>query len=291
MILEDFDFENYQGEDLIIATGAPGSKWSGLLNAVSFHNDVNDEDKADHRKYFIYYEKADTGQVLKMGWHFGVYFGPDNEYGQKFDNLKAISKEEMVREFAKPYETWDGIKIIKSHWFAYDLDTLTKYFPKAKIVVVWAPDVSCFDWWTHLGGWNITFPVYTWYKEDTRMQSKIREENAYILKFVFEKNLKISKGSIKEVCNMLGLTSDTTSFKNFDPNDLSKHVSKDSSYHADIGATGTLSQLIGSTLFAIYNPETHKDDHPVLRLIDNTFAKKTVHSIDSLIPLGKNYEV
>jgi hypothetical protein len=90
---------------------------------------------------------------------------------------------------------------------------------------------------------------------------------------------------------MLGLTSDTTSFKNFDPNDLSKHVSKDSSYHADIGATGTLSQLIGSTLFAIYNPETHKDDHPVLRLIDNTFAKKTVHSIDSLIPLGKNYEV
>jgi hypothetical protein len=289
MILENFDFENYQGEDLIIATGAPGSKWSGMLNAVSFHTDVNESDKADHRNYFIYYKQADTGQILKMGWHFGVYFGPDNEYGHNFDNLKAISKEEMVREFAKPYTTWDGIKIIKSHWFAYDLDTLTKYFPKAKIIVVWAPDTSCFDWWSHLGGWNITFPVYTWYKDNIRMQEKVREENAYILKFVFEKNLKISKGNIKEICSLLGLTADSTSFKNIDATKVSKNISK----VADVGAgpIGILNQLIGNTLFAIYNPDTHEDDHPVLKLINNTFAKRQIHSIDTLIPLGHDYEV
>jgi len=287
MILENFDFENYQGEDLIIATGAPGSKWSGLLNALSFHKTVNDGDKAEHRQYFIYYKQADTGQILRMGWHFGVYFGPGNEYGNKFDDMSKLSKEEIVKEFAQPYTTWSGTKLIKSHWFAYNLDTIEKYFPKAKIILVWAPDESCFDWWTHLGGWDITFPRYTWYNNDERMQSKIKEENAWILKFVFEKNLKIIKGGIKEACSLLGIDSEPASFKNFNPADLSKNISATLD-NTDLSVISSLNQLIGHTLYTVYDPNKPIGTHPVLSLIDNVFVKRSVHSINSLIPIGDN---
>lgn len=289
MILENFDFENYQGEDLIIATGAPGSKWSGLLNAISFHKTVNDEDKADHRQYFIYYKQADSGKVLRMGWHFGVYFGPDNEYGHRFDDMSKLTKEEIVKEFAKPYNTWEGTKIIKSHWFAYNLDVIEKHFPKAKIILVWAPDEGCFDWWKHLGGWNISFPVYTWYKDDDRMRKQIREENAWILKFVFEKNLKINKGGIKEVCNMLGIDPSAENFKNFNPADLSKNISDAAENSEEMTTIGSLNQLIGHTLYTVYDPTKPAGPHPVLSLIDNVFAKRTIHSIETLIPLGDDY--
>lgn len=288
MILENFDFENYQGEDLIIAAGTPGSKWSGLLNALSLHKNVNDEDKAEHRQYFIYYKQADTGQVLRMGWHFGVYFGPGNEYGNNFDDMSKLSKEEIIREFAKPYQTWDGVKLIKSHWFAYNLDTLVKHFPKAKIILVWAPDESCFDWWTHLGGWKITFPGYTWYENDQRMKSKIKEENAWILKFIFEKNLKIIKGGIKEVCSLLNYDSDPNSFKEFKPSDLSKNISNVENESSDFTVIGALNQLIGHTLYTVYDPNKAADPHPVLSLIDNAIVKRSVHSIESLIPIGDN---
>jgi hypothetical protein len=284
MNLENFDFENYQGEDLIFATGAPGSKWSGLLNALSFHEKLNNEDKADHRQYFIYYNLENTKEVLRMGWHFGVYFGPDNEYGHKFDDMSKLTKEEIVREFARPYDTWEGIKMIKSHWFAYNLDTITKYFPKAKIILVWAPDDSCFEWWSHLGGWDITFPVYTWYKDDERMQQKIKLENAFILKFIFEKNLKIIKGGIKDVCSMLELDSKEASFVYFEPNSLSKNISR-SNELGTMSPIGALNQLVGHTLFTVYNPNKDTGSHPVLGLLNNEFT--SVPSIKSLIPLGK----
>jgi hypothetical protein len=290
MILENFDFENYQGEDLIFAVGAPGSKWSGLLNALTFHKNINDGDKADHRQYFIYYKQAETGQVLRMGWHFGVYFGPGNEHGENFDDMSKLSKEEIVREFAKPYESWDGVKIIKSHWFAYNLDVIEKYFPKAKIILVWAPDESCFDWWTHLGGWNITFPVYTWYDNNERMKTQIKEENAWILKFIFEKNLKIIKGGIKEVCTLLDFDTSTDSFKEFDPTDLSKNISKVTDNNVDLSPLGSLNQLIGHTLYTVYDPAKQSGPHPVLSLIDNVFAKRNIHSVESLIPLGDKYD-
>jgi hypothetical protein len=286
MNLENFDFENYQGEDLIFATGAPGSKWSGLLNALSYHKELNSQDKAEHRQYFIYYKQAQTEEVLRMGWHFGVYFGPDNEYGHDFDRLNELSKEEIVREMARPYDNWDGIKMIKSHWFAYNLDTITKYFPKAKIILVWAPDESCFDWWSHLGGWNIAFPVYTWYNDNDRMQRQIRLENAFILKFIFEKNLKIIKGGIKDICSMVDLESTEESFRYFEPNSLSKNITRLETAETNTSAIGALNQLIGHTLFTVYNPDKNTGVHPVLNLIDNAFTKRTVHSIESLIPLG-----
>jgi hypothetical protein len=176
--------------------------------------------------------------------------------------------------------------MIKSHWFAYNLDTITKYFPKAKIILVWAPDESCFDWWSHLGGWNIAFPVYTWYNDDDRMQRQIRLENAFILKFIFEKNLKIIKGGIKDICSMVDLESTEESFRYFEPNSLSKNITRLETVETNISAIGALNQLIGHTLFTVYNPDKNTGVHPVLNLIDNAFTKRTVHSIESLIPLG-----
>jgi hypothetical protein len=248
-------------------------------------------DQSPDRMYRMPIEHTKDYTVSDESWraytHNGAYFGPHHEYGHGFDDLTNYSKDEFFTECLKPFsDDSQPLKQIKSHWFAYNLDTITKYFPKAKIILVWAPDESCFDWWSHLGGWNIAFPVYTWYHDDDRMQRQIRLENAFILKFIFEKNLKIIKGGIKDICSMVDLESTEESFRYFEPNSLSKNITRLETAEANTSAIGALNQLIGHTLFTVYNPDKNTGVHPVLNLIDNAFTKRTVHSIESLIPLG-----
>ena len=87
----------YQGEDLIIVTGAPGSRWSGVIRLLSLIcKEINISDNTARRVY----EKRDAeGKVI--GWHRGAYWGPHNRYGHKFDKLNTLSKEEVLEEFKK----------------------------------------------------------------------------------------------------------------------------------------------------------------------------------------------
>ena len=90
----------YQGEDLIIVTGAPGSRWSGVIRLLSLIcKEINISDNTVRRVY----EKRDAqGKVI--GWHRGAYWGPHNQYGHKFDKLNTLSKEEVLEEFKKPFK-------------------------------------------------------------------------------------------------------------------------------------------------------------------------------------------
>jgi len=188
---------DYLGEDLILATGAPGSRWSGSIRAIQSSIDINTTDDSINRCY-------DTGESKNpIGWHRGAYWGPGHDFGLNFDRLDDLSKDEVVDEFQRPFSEWDsGIKIIKSHWFSYHIPLLREWFPKAKLIAFHMPNDFCFDWWHKVGGWDITYPHYGWYENDERMRSQIEIENACIEQHF----TNIKNRSLKEIHNCLGVS-------------------------------------------------------------------------------------
>jgi hypothetical protein len=46
------------------------------------------------------------------------------------------------------------------------------------------------DWWLDRGGWSITHPVYTWYKDTERLYTQIKIENNNLLEFAARKKLE-----------------------------------------------------------------------------------------------------
>ena len=114
------------GKDMIFAMGAPGSRWSGILRAIQmYHNCINHSDDSPERKYDRYTKTSFDGKEVSAGWHRGAYWGPAHEFGQGFDDIKSnYTKETFLQECKKPFENWNGVKIIKSHWFAYNIKTL-----------------------------------------------------------------------------------------------------------------------------------------------------------------------
>lgn len=184
------------GSDIIFITGAPGSKWSLVAQALSFADEVNISDVAAHRVY-----GKDTGAV-----HFGNYFGPGMEYGARFDRMSDLDKLSLMREFSRPYSSADGVKLIKSHMFARHLEFLVRTFPAARFVLVYRTDDACLDWWLEAGGFDISFPDYSWYGEIATMKEQISLDNQAILEFVEQNQLRLKRlRSLKPVFEAFGL--------------------------------------------------------------------------------------
>ena len=174
----------YNGEDLILVTGAPGSRWSATCRTISFNKEINNSDEKEEWKYDHVTKNIETGKKKEHGWHRGAYWGPYHQQGQMFDRLDLLSKDDVIQEFKKPITNWNyGKKIIKSHWFSYHLPLLKEMFPKAILVAIYQSDDFCFDWWHKVGGWNITYPHYNWYVDDERMKRQIAIENQKIKEF------------------------------------------------------------------------------------------------------------
>lgn len=205
----------YLGEDLIIAMGAPGSRWSGTIRTLTLlHKEINMSDESDNLTYDKEYVTTESGRVRSIGWHRGAYWGPYHKQGHKFDKLDSMSKDEIVSEFQKPFSNWDyGTKFIKSHWFSYHIPQLMEMFPRAKFLAVYMKDKECFDWWHEVGGWDIKYPHYTWYNNDERMMNQIKTENSEILKYFdikqyrhyeLSNELKLSKDirTVEQVCSL-----------------------------------------------------------------------------------------
>lgn len=178
----------YKGKDLILAMGAPGSRWSGTIRLLSLmHEEINRSDETEELKYDRYYTD-EQGRERSIGWHRGAYWGPYHTHGQKFDTMD-ITKEEALAEFSAPYADWDnGIKIVKSHWFSYHIPKLQEWFPEATLLCFYMEDKECFDWWHEVGGWDIKYPHYEWYKDDEGMMRQITAENDQLRKHFDLKN-------------------------------------------------------------------------------------------------------
>ena len=274
--------DNYQGEDLIIITGAPGTRWSASIQTITSHPDINLSDQTDDRTYERTASYED-GKKAGIGWHRGVYFGPCHEFGKTFDNLEAWTKEELLLEFKKAFSDWEtGIKIVKSHWFAYGLDHLKKCFPKAKIIAYYLPDELCLRWWQVVGGFDIEYPHYDWYETNERMLQQIKIENACSIKFAAETGAKFKRyKSLADLHTDLGLDPSQVSYTDVWDRDpkiqtLAEQLGDgdwdlDTSEGRDAYTKHMLDDRTKATMTMVYNPDVEYTDHIINQnLIDST---------------------
>jgi hypothetical protein len=201
------------GSDLIFATGVPGSRWSRILGILSIHGDINSSDKI---KFPTYNTEVTfpNGKTKKVGMHSSAYFGPGTGIGEDFHLLKKTTKEAFLQEVSTAFENFDsGIKIIKSHWFCYNLDWLKENFPKAKFIFVYNGNEEAFKWWHLVGGWNIKFPKYTWYENNERLYERIIVENELMLDFMKKNNVIFDIRNFRDFLARLGMEEDPDFFK------------------------------------------------------------------------------
>jgi len=159
----------------IFITGAPGSKWSSVVKNIYYSPSLDQSDYSDARTY---YHDA-SGKMDLM--HLGVYYDPGMEFGTGFDNLARYRKEMLEAEFDRPFRG-SGVRIIKSHCFSTQIDTLKAYWPESPIVLVHRPDDACLGWWVKCGHFDITYPAYnTYYNNLKTMSTIIKEQNAGIV--------------------------------------------------------------------------------------------------------------
>jgi len=128
---------------LVFVTGAPGSAWSMMSTRLKKSLDYFDlSDEIPGRRYKIPDHHKERYNVNDKDWagrtHVGVYYGPYHEFGQGFDNIeKNYSKDEFVNECLKPYNGSESHKLIRSHWFAYNLDWIWDNCKGHKLFLVW----------------------------------------------------------------------------------------------------------------------------------------------------------
>ncbi len=200
------DIKSYDGSDLIFLMGTPGSKWSSVHRMLCENPAINITDWSEEKSWGDDVFGLDMhGNINNLGVHKGSYWGPGNMYGKKFDRLDSLSKTEMLSEFMDAYENWDKTKIIKSHWFAYNIPYLHNLFPKAKLVFCYGGDLESFYWWHKGGGWGMSYANYSWYENDARMLEKIKEENSNILKFCIDRDVEFKKVHANELYEKIGL--------------------------------------------------------------------------------------
>lgn len=187
-----------QDQKLIFVTGAPGSAWSMISNRLKKAFESFDKsDETPDRKYQIPDHHKSQYQVSDPSWvghtHMGSYFGPYHEFGEGFDNIQAnYTRETFLEECSKPYiDPSKPNKIIRSHWFAYNLDWIWDNCKGEKMFLIWREAEAARDWWYNMGGWEINYPIYTWYQNPERMWEKIQEETSLLWDFAQRKNITL----------------------------------------------------------------------------------------------------
>ena len=150
----------------IFMTGAPGSKWSSVSKNIYYSSDIDRSDYSDARTY--YHDASGTMQLM----HMGAYFDPGMEFGSFFNEIDRYTREQCEAEFDRPF-TGTGVRIIKSHVFAHNIDFLKDHWPDCPIILVQRPNDACLGWWVKCGHFTITYPKYDQYYQDLRTMSTI----------------------------------------------------------------------------------------------------------------------
>lgn len=182
---------------LILTTGAPGSMWSMISHRFkkSFQ-EFDFTDETEDRQYSLPEEHKNTnytmsGDSWKPKTHIGSYFGPFHEFGHHFDNLAYYKNvEDFYAECLKPFSDVNApYKLIKSHWFAYNLEWIWQNCKGHDLMLIWREPEHSRKWWYSMGGWGIKHPVYDWYDNDDKMWLQIQEEARLIKQFGDSKNV------------------------------------------------------------------------------------------------------
>lgn len=176
----------------VFTTGCPGSMWSMISHRLKHQFqgfDLSDE-TAERRYHLPEAHRQENYEVQDEDWaaatHIGSYFGPYHDLGQDFEDLRVYDHrlQDFYRECHRPFsqarKPW---KLVKSHWFAYNLPWLWQHCPGHYLFMIWREPEQAERWWYSMGGWDIRHPVYTWYGTPERMSQQIRMENDLIWSF------------------------------------------------------------------------------------------------------------
>ena len=161
----------------IFVAGAPGSKWSSVVKNIYYSPDI---DRSDYRDEWTYYHDA-SGKMELM--HLGAYFDP-GMISSLPEDLTTLNREQLEKIFAEPFQFKEskGTRIIKSHCFSTQIDTLRALWPESPVVLVHRPDDACLGWWVKCGHFDITYPTYDmYYKNLKTMASIIKQQNTGIV--------------------------------------------------------------------------------------------------------------
>lgn len=154
----------------IFVAGAPGSKWSSVVKNIYYSPDVDRTDYSDARTY--YHDASGQRELM----HLGAYFDPGMEFNLP-DNLFILSKSALEDIFNSAF-SGTGVRIIKSHIFANNIDFLRACWRDSPIVLVHRDDDACLGWWVKCGHFDITYPDYAeYYREFRTMADRIHQQN------------------------------------------------------------------------------------------------------------------
>ena len=145
-------------------TGVPGSRWSGISQNLELLDGINTSDQTFDREYDHH---GFTG-------HKGAYFGTGMEF-------EPVLNEDYIDGAWKYPDV--GCKIVKSHEWAYHLNSISEFFPDDWIMMVYRPEMSSYAWWHEAGGFGIQYPDYSYYQNSSIMMAEIIQQNAEILEF------------------------------------------------------------------------------------------------------------
>ena len=194
----------------LFVTGAPGSQWSSVVRNIYFSPEVNQSDYSVERTY--YHAAKGTKQLM----HLGSYFDPGMEFGDNFDVMNFCTVEECEEEFNRPFTHDMGIKIVKSHFFAYHLDFMKENWKDPIILVQKDPD-ACIGWWIRCGHFNITYPSYKHYGDIDRMVGFVDAQDKAITKFI-QSNDTLKLNNSFQLADALGIHKENVYFQEYGEN-------------------------------------------------------------------------
>lgn len=170
----------------IFFTGVPGSRWSGIAQILE---DVLDLDTSDRNKEREYDHTQYSG-------HKGAYFGTGMEFEAKFG---------LVDE---PFEYLDESRLIKSHEWSRMIPQIINHFPNDGMIIIHRDTYESFKWWKEAGGFDITYPDYSAYKDETGMLTEIHNQSLNIESFCLQNNIQLKpfnnewiKNNFQRECN------------------------------------------------------------------------------------------
>jgi hypothetical protein len=170
----------------IFLVGVPGSRW-GRLEAMIYKSAPGYIDVSCKAPYLQDMPNHGTQ-------HIYTFWGPFHQHGEGFDRLDLLGPERVMGEIESAYNPNDPgkVRIIRCHWFSYQLDWIAENMPWVDILFVLREPEMCFRWWKESGGWDISYPCYKWYSNDEVLKRQILQETRLMHKFINERRLKIT---------------------------------------------------------------------------------------------------
>lgn len=206
----------------IFVTGAPGSKWSSVVKNIYYSDDIDRGDYSDSRTY--YHDASGTQDLM----HLGAYFDPGMEFGSWFEELDQNSKGMCEAEFDRPWagHALGGIKIIKSHVFAAQIDFLRETWPECPVVLIHRPNDACLGWWVRCGHFDITYPKYNYYSDLKQMAWHIDYQNNQILNAAANADTDFDIVDNWHLCQRLGIAPPVNHWQNYPRSDIKVAILK-----------------------------------------------------------------